>query len=272
MKQLAVLMLGCLACANLALARDPLANPQKRLLESVAFEQRLNEVAPLDLEFHDESAATVRLSDFFGKRPVILVLAYYRCPMLCNQVLRGTATSLNGIGFRAGQDFEVVVVSFDPADTPDLAAAKKQAVLEHYGRPEEAAGWHFLTTARDSAETLAHAVGFQYQLDPASGQFAHASGILVLTPGGRIASYHYGIDYPTRDLRLALVEASEHRIGSPVDEILLYCFHYDPRTGRYGLAIMALIQTAGVATVLALGGWITWSLHRERGRAERGSP
>jgi protein SCO1/2 len=194
----------------------------------------------------------------------VLVLAYYRCPMLCNQVLAGVARSLMGIDFHPGRDIEVVVVSFDPTDTVDLAAAKKRSTIDAYGRSDDGAGWHFLIGDQRNVATLAKSVGFEYQYDPATRQFAHASGIVLLTPAGRVSRYFYGIEYPTRNVRLGLVEASAGRIGTAVDELLLYCFHYDPLTGRYGLAIIRMIRAAGVITVAAIVCFITRSLSRER--------
>lgn len=242
----------------------PLSNPQAVLLSRVKFEQQLGQQMPLDVSLRDDFGNDVMLKEYFHSRPVVLVLAYYRCPMLCNQVLRGLATSLRAVNLRAGSDFEVVVVSFDPSDNTELAAAKKAAVLEQYGHADQASGWHFLTGSKEATARLAHRIGFNFEYDPATNQFAHASGIVVVTPEGTLSRYFYGIDFLTRDLRLALVEASANQIGSPVDQVLLFCFHYDPSTGRYGLAIMRLIRVTGIATVLVLGGFIFLSLRRER--------
>jgi protein SCO1/2 len=245
-------------------------------LAKVDIQQRLNNRVPADLPFLDEQGKRVRLSKYFGKRPVVLALVYYQCPMLCTQVLNGTVKCLRGIELEAGRDYEVVVVSFDPKETPDLAAAKKKAYLGRYEPPGGSAGWHFLTGKASSIDKLTDAAGFRYQYDPRTRQYAHASGIMVLTPQGRIARYFFGIDYPTRDLRLSLVEASANRIGSPVDRILLFCYHYDPKTGRYGLAILNLIRAAGATTVLGLGTFVAVSLRRDRRRdllmSSTGSP
>jgi protein SCO1/2 len=197
-------------------------------------------------------------------RPTIFVLAYYRCPMLCNQVLNGVARCVQGVDFEPGEDIEIVVVSFDPTDTVELAATKKDAVVHAFDHDADGKGWHFLVGDEKSVSAAAESVGFQYQYDQSTNQFAHASGIVILTPEGRVSKYFYGIDYPTRDVRLGLVEASAGVIGSPVDELLLYCFHYDPLNGRYGLAIMRVIRAGSVMTVAAIVGFIGYSLRRER--------
>jgi protein SCO1/2 len=247
-------------------AQSPPENPQKSLLSEVRFDQRLDTLLPLELTFRDERGAVRPLRMYFGEKPVVLALVYYRCPMLCTQVLNGLVTSLRALELSAGKDFEVVLVSIDPRETPAMALKKKQSYLHRYGRPESAAGWHFLTGDQENIERLAAAVGYQYRYDPKSDQYAHASGLMVLTPQGRLARYFYGIDYPTRDLRLSLVEASAGKIGSPVDQVLLFCFHYDPATGRYGLAIVRLLRVAGMLTVAALGSFVALSLWRERRR------
>jgi protein SCO1/2 len=243
---------------------SPLAPPEAALLGGVNFRQRLDNQAPVDLKFTDDRGQTVSLAECMAGRPTVFVLAYYRCPMLCNQVLNGVARTLQAIDFEPGKDFEVVVVSFDPTDTVDLAAAKKEAVVHAFDHDGSGEGWHFLIGDEKTVATIADSVGFQYQYDPESQQYAHASGIVVLTPLGRVSRYFYGIDFPTRDVRLALVEASAGEIGTPVDELLLYCFHYDPLTGRYGLAIYRVIRAAGLATVVGLGCFIGVSLRRER--------
>jgi protein SCO1/2 len=244
-------------------APSPLVPPQARLLRNVAFRQRLGEQTPVDGRFLNDRGEQVTLPDCQAGQPAVLVLAYYRCPMLCNQVLNGVAQCLKGVDFEPGSDFQVIVVSFDPSDTVELAAAKKAAVVNAYGKGNEK-GWHFLVGDSASVAALARSVGFQYEYDAATKQFAHASGIVLLTREGRTSRYFYGIDYPTRDVRLGLVEASDGRIGSPIDEFLLYCFHYDPLTGKYGLAIMRLVRAAGVLTVATILSYIAISLHRER--------
>jgi protein SCO1/2 len=238
-------------------------------LQGVGFDQRLNEQVPLDAAFKDEDGQTVTLGDYFGSKPVILVLAYYRCPMLCTQVLNGLVRALLDVPLEMGQDFEVVTVSFDPRETPELAAAKKKSYLERYGRPGAEAGWHFLTGEQESISRLTKAVGFRYRYDARSDQFAHASGIMVLTPQGKVARYFYDVSYSPRDLRLGLVEASQNRIGSPVDQVLLFCFHYDPAEGKYGAAVLNIIRVGGVLTVLAIGGFIAVLWRQERRKARK---
>jgi protein SCO1 len=233
-------------------------------LRGVGIDQLLNEQVPLDLMFRDEAGKSVRLGDYFGKKPVILALVYYRCPMLCTLTLNGLERTMRVMPFDVGDQYTIVTVSFDPRETPDLAAAKKQEYLAHYERPGGAAGWHFLTGEESSIRRLTAAVGFHYNYDPQSGQYAHTTGLVVLTPQGKIARYFYGVEFSPRDLRLSLVEASANKIGSPVDEILLFCFHYDPATGKYGLVIMRVIQFAGAMTVLALGSFIAMMMLREK--------
>jgi protein SCO1 len=242
----------------------PLEPPQAAFLKKVDFKQRLNNQVPVELKFTNDRGEDVTLAESMNGRPTIFVLAYYRCPMLCNQVLNGVARCVQGLDFEPGQDIEIVVVSFDPTDTVDLAATKKEAVVHAFNHNADGEGWHFLVGSEKNVAAAAESVGFVYQYDEASQQYAHASGIVVLTPEGRVSKYFYGIDYPTGDVRLGLVEASEGNIGSPVDALLLYCFHYDPLTGRYGLAIMRVIRAGGVMTVAAIIGFITVSLRRER--------
>ncbi|HVN81644.1 MAG TPA: SCO family protein [Terriglobia bacterium] len=212
----------------------------------------MGEQIPLDLEFRNEDGQPVRLGTFLGKRPVVLSLVYFQCPMLCTQVLNGLASSLVVLSFDVGKQFDVVTVSFDPADTPELAAAKKENYLRRYRRPGAAQGWHFLTGDESSIKTLTQAVGFHYAFDSKSKQFAHPSGIMILTPQGRIARYFYGIEYAPRDLRLGLVEASEYRIGSPADQILLFCYHYDPSAGKYSVVVLRILKLAAALTLLVL--------------------
>lgn len=235
-------------------------------LRDVGIDQKLNAQVPLDLEFHDETGRTVRLADYVHDKPVILTLVYYRCPMLCTLVLNGMLRSLKPLSFTAGNEFDIVTVSFDPREGPELAAEKKASYIESYGRPKAAGGWHFLTGDAESIRRLTEAVGFHYAYDEETDQFAHASAIMVLTPKGRVSKYFYGIEYDSKDLRLGLVEASESKIGSPVDEILLFCFHYDPTTGKYGLAIMNILRGLGVLVLAALGSFIFLSLRRDRQR------
>ncbi len=235
--------------------RGASATPATRmpdLLVGIGLDQRLGQKIPLDLPFVDEQGRTVRLGDFFGKRPVILTLVYYECPMLCTQVLNGLATSIRPLTFDVGREFDIVTISFNPRDTPELARAKKANYIEAYHRPGAAAGWHFLTGTPASIDALTAAVGFRYTYDPTSSQYAHASGIMVLTPDGTLSKYFYGIEYWPRDVRFALMEASERKIGSVIDQLLLPCFHYDPKSARYSVAVMRLVRSAGIATVLAI--------------------
>lgn len=234
------------------------------VLHQVGIDQRLHEQVPLDLKFRDESGREVHLSDYFDGKPVVLVLAYFRCPMLCTQVLNGLTNTLRAVPFEMGKQYRVLTVSFDPREEPDLAAAKKASYVGSYGRPGADDGWHFLTGDQSNIERLTKAVGFRYVYDPALDQFAHASGIMVLTPQGKIARYFFGIEYPPRDLRLALVEASTGKIGSPVDQLLLLCYHYDETTGRYTASIMNFVRLAGIATLLLIGGLIGGAWYRER--------
>jgi len=235
------------------------------VLQEVGFDQRLGETVPLDLAFKDEAGRDVRLSDYFGEKPVVLSLVYYKCPMLCTISLNGLAGALEVLSFVPGQEFEVVTVSFDPTETPVLAAAKKKAYLARYKRPGAHAGWHFLTGPSESVEALTRAVGFRYVWDEATKQFAHPAGLLVLTPEGRISHYLFGVEYAPTDLRLALVDAAGGRIGTPVDQLLLYCYQYDPQTGRYSASILNLVRLGGVLTVLALGAFILTTTRRRRG-------
>jgi protein SCO1/2 len=232
--------------------------------QAVAFEQRINESLPLDAAFRDETGREVKLGDYFGRRPVILALVYYECPMLCTFVLNGLTRSLRALDFAPGRDFDVVAVSFNPAEEPALAAEKKAAYLRDFGRAGTDAGWHFLTGEPESIRRLTEAAGFRYVYDPGSRQYAHASGIIVATPQGRLYRYFYGIEYPPRDLRLGLVEASHNRLGTKVDQVMLYCFHYDPATGRYGLVVQNLLRLLGTGTVLLLGGFVFVMLRREK--------
>jgi len=249
-----VLGIGLLLHASTAAAQfvDPLQGIGNRpeLLKEVGIDQKLNDSIPLDLAFRDEHGNRVELGEYFGSKPVILTLVYYSCPMLCTQVLNGLNRSLKEIPMEMGRDFRVVTVSIDPTERPILAEAKQAMYAGMYGRPGAAEGWHFLTGSEREIKQLANAVGFRYAYDPDSKQFAHASVIMILTPEGKISRYLYGIQYPQRDLRLGLVEASNGKIGSPVDQILLFCYHYDPHTGKYGLLISRIIQLSGLLTVL----------------------
>jgi protein SCO1/2 len=241
-----------------------------KILRNVGFDQRLNEQVPLDVPFVDDEGQPATLGKYFGdNKPVILVLAYYRCPMLCTQVLNGLVQGMRDMPFTVGKEFRVVTVSFDSHETTEMAAAKRRTYLHSYGKPEAAEGWHFLTGSEQSISRLTRAVGFRFAYDPLSDQFAHAAGIVLLTPTGKISRYFYDIHYSGRDLRLGLVEASRNKIGSPIDQILLFCFHYDPTAGKYGAAIMNLIRAGGVLTVIALGVMFGLLMRGEKRRQRR---
>jgi protein SCO1 len=240
------------------------ASQVPQVLREIGFDQNIDQRVPLDSTFRDEGGATVRLGDFFGKKPVVLVFAYYDCPMLCTQVINGLSSALGVMSLNPGKDFEIVTVSFNPRDTPATAAAKKAVYLDRYKRPGAAEGWHFLTGDQPQIDRLTKAAGFRYAWDAETKQYAHPSGVIVLTPDGRLSKYLFGIEYGPRDLRLCIVEASEGKVGTIADALLLYCYHYDPMTGRYGLVIMRAIRIAGAATVLALGAFIIVMVRRER--------
>lgn len=244
----------------------PNAAAAPAVLQEVRFDQRLGETLPLDLAFRDESGRRVRLGDLFGERPVVLVLSYYECPMLCPMVLDGLSKSLKPLTLEPGRELEVVVASIDPGETPQLAAQAKRRTLEHYGRPRTAAGWHFLTGDQAAVSALADAVGFRYVYDQDRDEYAHAAGVVVLTPGGKVARYLFGIDYAPRDVRLAVLESASGTIGSAVDNVFLFCFHYDPAMGRYSLATFRILRVAAVATVLGLALMIVLMRRREAAR------
>jgi protein SCO1/2 len=241
-------------------------------LQNVGIEQRLNEQLPLNLQFRDETGRAVKLGDYFGQRPVVLSLVYYRCPMLCSELLSGLEGSLKALSLDIGKDYDVLTVSFDPKDTPADATEKKAATLKHFKRSGAAEGWHFLTGSQESIAALTSAVGFSYALDEKSGQFGHTTAIMLITPEGKIAQYYYGVEFPPRDLRLGLVQTSQNKIGSLADQVLLYCYHYDPKSGKYGAIVSHIIQLAGGITILSLGTVLILlfrrgSDHEHRGRA-----
>lgn len=241
-------------------------------LKGVGLDQHLGEEVPRDLAFLDEAGRSVRLGDYFDERPLILTLNYYECPMLCTLELNGLVASLKTMSLEPERDFRIVTVSINPKEGPALAAEKKALYVKNYARAGAASGWHFLTGEEPSIQELARRVGFRYAFDAASGQYAHAAGIVLLTPSGRISRYFYGVDYAPRDLRLALVESSEGKIGSLADKVLLFCFHYDPATGRYSIAAMRAMRLGGVLTALVLGVMILRMLRRERARRATESP
>lgn len=242
-------------------------------LRDVGIDQRLNQSVPLDLTFRNEAGEPVTLASLMRGKPVILNLVYYECPMLCTLVLNGLLGAMKALPFDAGREFDVVTVSFNPADTPELAAKKKAAYLNEYRRQGAAEGWHFLTGDEATVKRLAEAVGFRYTYLPDQGEYAHGSAIMVLTPSGVLARYFYGVEYPPRDLKFGLMEAAEERIGSPVDQVMLFCFSYDATTGRYTNQVMGLVRLAGALTVVAIVGFIWRAWRRERaGRGGRPRP
>jgi len=256
--------------AGLAEPGDP-TSARPGILSKIAIDQKIGHELPLDLPFVDDSGRAVKLGDFFGKRPVVLALVYYECPMLCTQVLNGLVSTLSVLTLNVGTEFDVVAVSFNPKEGPGLASQKKANYVERYGRPQTAAGWHFLTGPQDSITRLTDALGFRYAFDKEIGQYAHGAAIEVITPKGTIAKYFYGIEFSPRDVRLGLIEAADEHIGSMIDDVLLFCYHYDPASGKYGPAVLRLVRVAGVATIVAFAAFLTVSLRRERAQASANS-
>jgi protein SCO1/2 len=252
------LLVALALCAN----GQPFGRPA--MLRGVGIDQRLNTALPLEARFVDEAGQPVRLGQYFRNKPVLLALVYYECPMLCNMELSGLVNSLQNISLQPGEDFEVVVISFDSRETPPLAAAKKRNYVRKLDRPGAEAGMHFLTGESPEIKKVADAAGFHFAWDHITNQFAHASAIMLATPEGRMSRYFYGIKYSPRDLRLGLVEASNNKIGSPTDQVLLFCFHYDPTSGKYGFAIVNILRVAGSATALAIGAFVFVMFRRER--------
>jgi protein SCO1 len=237
------------------------------ILSKVGITQNLNAQIPPDLMFRDETGMSVRLGDYFGGKPIVLSLVYFDCPALCTEVLNGELRTMKAVSLSLGKDFEAVTVSFEPKDTAELARAKRDVYAGQYGRPGAVNHWHFLTGDQSSIDALTNAAGFRYAYDSSIRQYAHAAAILILTPAGRIDRYFYGVQYPARDVRLGLVEASEGKIGSITDQALLYCYQYDPMTGKYGLVVMNVLRAAGGLTVLILGIFMTVMFLRDRRRA-----
>jgi len=269
-------MTACLALAmSFALAQPPSAflkgqdsGPASQItpdsLKDIGIDQHLNTQLPLNLQFKDENGSTVRLGDYFQKgRPVILTFVYYQCPMLCSEVLSGLNSAMDVMKFTAGNEYEVVTVSIDPRDTPEMAKEKKASYLKEYNRPGSEDGWHFLTGDPATVAQLAKAAGWKYRWDPKLNQFIHAAGIMIVTPKGRLAQYYYGVEYSPKDLRLGLIEASQDRIGNFVDRVVLYCYHYDPHTGKYGAVVANVLRVAGAATILLLGGFLVLMFRRD---------
>jgi protein SCO1 len=241
--------------------------PVAAVKRTVGIDQKLNTQLPLDLEFTDSSGKAVRLGDYFGERPVLLVPVYYTCPMLCNMILDGVTQSIANLRFTPGKEYEIVTFSFDPADTPQAAAEKKSIYTRRYGRPGAEEGWHFLTGSEESIRRLTNAIGFRYTWDDNSKQFAHAAGVMLATPNGTLARYFYGMEYRPRDLRLGIVEAAEEKIGSPTDQFLLLCFDYDPATGKYSAIAMNTVRIGGATTIVLIGGMIALLARRGKKKA-----
>jgi protein SCO1/2 len=273
-REVAIVWLAVLAASSAGAqqqgAEAPAVDTRPPLIQKAGIEQRLNQPLPLEAAFRDENGGSVTLGQYFGKRPVILALVYYDCPMLCTQVLEGVSRALKPVRFDPGKEFDVVAVSFDAREGPQQAAAKKRDILERYARPGTEGGWHFLTGEQASIDAVTQAAGFRYAWDAESSQFAHGAAILIVTPEGRIAQYYYGIEYPPKDLRLGLVEASKNKIGTLTDQILLYCYHYDPATGRYGNVVIGSMRALAVATLVSLCGFIVLMLRRDAAHARRG--
>jgi len=256
-----------LLAASAAYADNSATPP--RLPGEVSVTQRLNEQIPMDLMFRDEAGRIVHLRQYFHGKPVILNFMYYRCPMLCSMVMEGVTSTLTELKFDVGKEFDVITVSIDPRDMPEAAAEKKEHYIRRYGRLSAAGGWHFLTGHDTSIKTLTNAVGFHYAYDIQSDQFAHGTALIVLTPEGRVSRYFYGFEYKPRDLRLGLVEASEGKVGTAVDQLLLLCFHYSPSTGKYSAAAMNVMRAGGAATILGLGGFLFIMIRNERRNENR---
>lgn len=255
-----------LLVASACLATAQYARPTAA--KGVNLEQKLNSPVPLDLMFHDENGQSVPLRTYFGEKPVVLSLVYFKCPSLCPMSLRETVTSLRRIPMQTGIDYDVVVVSFDPSDTPAAAREKKAEYQRMFGRAGFDSSWHFLTGSEDSITKLTQAVGFGYRWDEANKQFIHAGGIMVATPDGRMSRYFYGIDYSPADLRMALFEASKHKISNPVNYVLLFCFHYDPTQGKYTLAIVNILKAAAALTVTLLAGLIYLLMRKDKTKTQ----
>jgi protein SCO1/2 len=267
MRQLQSVLL--LAACLLGLPSAVSAAPRPSILQDVGIDQHVDVQIPPDLVFRDEEGRDVRLGDYFGKRPLILALVYYKCPMLCTMVLNDLTRAMNSMKMNCGEQFDILTISFDPNETPSLAVDKKRQYIRAYRRPRAEEGWHFLTGSKESIDSLTRTVGFRYAWDPKYQQFAHASGLIILTPEGKTARYFYGIDYAPTDLQLSLDEASHGKTTSIADQILLFCFHYDPTTGKYSLMIIRLIQAGGILTVLLLGSYVLRSFLKDRAKSRR---
>ena len=253
------------ACGSLLFVSSLVAQPgMPAAFQKIGIDQKLNNQVPLETILQDENGRTVRLGQFFSDKPVVLALVYYACPMLCNMTLNGLNDAMEKMPLDLGKDYQVVTVSFDERETPPLAKMKRDNYVKKYNREGAAEGWHFLTGNAVAVRKVAESVGFHYAWDSMTNQFAHAAGIMVLTPQGKVSKYFYGIKYEPRDLRLGLVDASDKKIGTLADKILLYCYHYDPATGKYGFAVMTIVRVSAAATVGALGLFMLIWIRRER--------
>ena len=250
--------------ASVRKAEPKVVTPADRVLEQIDVMQMIGDSLPLDARFTDEEGRKVELGDYFGEKPVVLVLAYYECPMLCTLVLNGLVKSLRPMKSDVGEDFDVVVIGFDPGETPEMAAAKKATYLEHYDRPETAGGWHYLTGEEDQIRRVTEATGFKYAYDEQRDEYGHAAAVMIATPDGRLSRYLFGVEYSARDMRLALVEASDGKLGTIVDRLLLLCYHYDPARGKYSAVAMNLVRAGGVLTVGALAAFMILTRRRDR--------
>ena len=263
---LAILLAGFAARAQTIPGNvGPSSSTLPPALQNVGFEPPLNGQMPLDIPFLDENGSSVKLGDYFKQKPVVLAFVYYGCPMLCNQVEQGVVGALRMLSFTPGRDYDVVFVSFDPRESPDIAAQKKKAAISRFNRPEAAAGWHFLTGSKESIDAATKAANFRYNFNEKTNLFAHASGVMILTPDGRISRYFYGVEYPGRDMRLGHVDASAGKIGSPIDHVLLFCYQYDPTAATYSASILKIVRLGGILTVLAIVAGILFFKRRESG-------
>ncbi len=256
----------CLVVGGPFVPQGSYAQEKSQAPLEIGVDKRLNDPTPLETEFLDEDGKPVKLGQYFGEKPVVLAPVYYECPMLCTLVMNGLVKSAQGVSFDVGKDYQVVAFSFDPGETPELAARKKETYVRAYGRENAGQGWHFLTGGEESIRRLTDALGFRYRYDEKTDEFSHPSSVVVLTPEGRISSYFYGIDYPSKDLKLALVEAGKGNVGSFVDQVILFCHRYDPVTGKYGFAVMNFLRIGGLFTILAMASFIFLSLRAEKAR------
>ena len=258
-----ITIICCVAVCSLTAAAAISAPKLPPELQGIGIDQRLGAQLPLSAQFQNEDGKTVALGSFFRDKPVLLALVYYECPMLCNRILSGVVAGLRPLNLKAGRDFEVVAISFNPKETPAEAASKRDLYSKQYSRTAGIAGWHFLVGSPASIKSVTDAAGFHYRWDAATNMYIHGSGIMIATPEGKVARYFYGVEYEPKDLKLGLIESSHDTIGSPVDQILLFCYHYDPTTGKYGAAVLNLLRAAALLTLLALGSGILWLSRRE---------